>query len=119
MASQRIPSAHQRMRSQHADYMQAVDALGAAVRAAGPLKEPVLQLVQLAAAAAIRSEGAVHSHVRRALQAGVTAAQIRHALLSVTSTIGFPTVRASLAWADDVIGAARPRLRRSRAAKTT
>ena len=119
MADKRMPSAYRRVRTQHADYMQAVEALGTAVRAAGPLEEPVMQLVQLAAAAAIRSEGAVHSHVRRALQVGVTAEQIHHALISVTSTIGFPTVRAALAWADDVIHAAPPRKRRSRPAKST
>ena len=63
--------------------------------------------MQLGAAAAIRSEGAVHSHVRRALEAGATAEQIHHALLSLTSTIGFPTVVAALSWADDVIGKAK------------
>ena len=115
MASTRTPGAYRRVKFQHADYMQAVEALGAAVRAAGPLKEPVTQLVQLAAAAAIRSEGAVHSHVRRALAVGVTAEEIHHALISVTSTIGFPNVRAALAWADDVINRAPARRKGSRA----
>ena len=82
-----------------------------------PVKAPVgvvLKLgckgavVVLGAAAAVRSEGAVHSHVRRALEAGVTPEQIHHTLLSLTSTIGFPTVIAALSWADDVIGRAEP-----------
>lgn len=94
---------YQRLRKQHPDYFDAVEALGEAVRHAGPLEEQVIQLVQLGAAAAIRSEGAVHSHVRRALESGATAEQIHHALLSLTSTIGFPTVVAALSWADDVI----------------
>ncbi|OHC34076.1 MAG: alkylhydroperoxidase [Pseudomonadales bacterium RIFCSPLOWO2_02_FULL_63_210] len=94
---------YQRLRKQHPDYFDAVEALGKAVRHAGPLEQQVIQLVQLGAAAAIRSEGAVHSHVRRALEAGATAEQIHHALLSLTSTIGFPTVIAALSWADDVI----------------
>jgi alkylhydroperoxidase/carboxymuconolactone decarboxylase family protein YurZ len=97
---------YQRLRKQHPDYFDAVEALGKAVRKAGPLEQQVVQLVQLGAAAAIRSEGAVHSHVRRALEAGATAEQIHHALLSLTSTIGFPTVVAALSWADDVIGKA-------------
>ena len=116
MASKATPSAYRRVKHQHADYMKAVEALGAAVRGAGPLKESVAQLVQLAAAAAIRSEGAVHSHVRRALQAGVTADEIHHALILVTSTIGFPNVRAALAWADDVINATPARHKPSRPA---
>jgi len=94
---------YQRLRKQHPDYFDAVEALGKTVRLAGPLEQQVIQLVQLGAAAAIRSEGAVHSHVRRALEAGATAEQIHHALLSLTSTIGFPTVVAALSWADDVI----------------
>lgn len=99
---------YRRFKQQYPDYFAAVEALGTAVRHAGPLDEQVIQLVQLGAAAAIRSEGAVHSHVRRAMEAGVTPEQIHHTLLSLTSTIGFPTVIAALSWADDVIGRAEP-----------
>lgn len=106
MQKKRELETYQRLRKQHPEYFDAVEALGKAVRHAGPLEEQVIQLVQLGAAAAIRSEGAVHSHVRRALEAGATAEQIHHALLSLTSTIGFPTVIAALSWADDVIGKA-------------
>ena len=69
----------------------------------GPLDERTSQLVQLAAAAAIRSEGAVHSHTRRALEAGVSTEEIYHTLILLTSTLGFPTVSAALSWADDVL----------------
>jgi alkylhydroperoxidase/carboxymuconolactone decarboxylase family protein YurZ len=61
--------------------------------------------VQLAAAAAIRSEGAVHSHVRRALQAGARPEEIYHAIILLTSTIGFPNTSAALSWVYDVMGA--------------
>jgi len=104
MALKSRPSAYRRLQLQHADYINAVETLGSAVRQAGPLEEKVMQLVQLGAAAAIRSEGAVHSHVRRALEIGATTDEIHHALISITSTIGFPNVRAALSWADDVIG---------------
>jgi 4-carboxymuconolactone decarboxylase len=59
--------------------------------------------VQLAAAAAIRSEGAVHSHVRRALAAGASREEIQRALLLLVSIIGFPNVVAALSWADDLL----------------
>ncbi|MBI5420184.1 MAG: carboxymuconolactone decarboxylase family protein [Deltaproteobacteria bacterium] len=65
------------------------------------------QLIQLAAAASIRSEGSVHSHVRRALDAGATPEEVRHALILLTSTIGFPTVAAAMTWAGDLL--AKPR----------
>lgn len=104
MERKRELDTYRRFKKQYPDYFGAVEALGAAVRHAGPLDEQIIQLVQLGAAAAIRSEGAVHSHVRRAVEAGVTPERIHHALLSLTSTIGFPTVVAALSWADDVMG---------------
>ena len=91
----------------HPQYIAAVEALGQAVRDSGPLDSKVLHLVQLAAAAAIRAEGAVHSHVRRALDEGATQDEIVHALISLTSTIGFPNVTASLSWCEDVFKAAK------------
>lgn len=103
MAKKKEHNTYERLKQQSPDYLDAVEALGTAVRHAGPLDEIVVQLIQLGAAAAIRSEGAVHSHTRRALEAGATPEQIRHTLISLTSTIGFPTVVAAISWADDVI----------------
>lgn len=85
------------------DFIAAIEALGQAVKV-GPLPEKTVQLVQLAAAAAIRSEGAVHSHARRALEAGASPGEIRQSLIVLTSTIGFPGVMAALSWVGDVIG---------------
>ena len=89
--------------------MSAVEQLGEAAAGAGPLDEKTKELVQLGAAAALRSEGAVHSHARRALELGASADDVRHALVLLTSTIGFPTVAAALSWADDVIDKRRPK----------
>lgn len=107
---QRAPSPgfYQRLVEQYPDYMDAVERLGATASAAGPLDDLTLQLVQLGAAAAERSEGAVHSHTRRALAAGASPAAIRHALVSLTSTIGFPNVTAALSWADDQLQRSPP-----------
>ena len=78
-------------------------ALGEQLQEAGPINKKMTHLIQLAAAAAIRSEGAVHSHVRRALEEKTEPAEIYHTLVLLTSTIGFPAVAASLSWARDVI----------------
>ncbi len=94
---------YHKMRQRHSEYLAAVEALGEAVGKAGPLEGKIRQLVQLAAAATIRSEGAVHSHTRRAVEAGATPEEIRHALLLLTSTIGFPGVVAAMTWADDIL----------------
>lgn len=92
-----------KLRKQHPKSFEAIENLGQAIRNEGPLDRRVTHLVQLAASAAIRSEGAVHSHARRALEAGATPSEVHHALLLLTSTIGFPNVVAAISWADDVM----------------
>ena len=81
---------------------EAHEALGSELKKAGPLDEKTLQLIQLAAAGAVGSEGAVHSHSRRALAAGASADEIQHALLALISTVGFPRVMAALSWSRDI-----------------
>jgi 4-carboxymuconolactone decarboxylase len=97
------PGMYVRLKELHPAYIAAVEALGNAAAHAGPLDAKTVQLVQLAAAAAERSEGGVHSHVRRAIDAGVQPEEVVHTLLALTSTIGFPNVTAALSWADDVL----------------
>jgi 4-carboxymuconolactone decarboxylase len=106
------PSLYMNFQDKYPKYFTAVETLGATVRDAGPLPEKTLHLVQLAAAAAVRSEGAVHSHVRRGLACGLKPEEIRHALLAVTSTIGFPNVIAAMSWAEDVLDKSRPQSRK-------
>jgi AhpD family alkylhydroperoxidase len=105
--STKKPAMYVRLKEGHPAYVAAVEALGTAAAQAGPLDARTVQLVQLAAAAAERSEGGVHSHVRRALDAGAKPEEIVHALLALTSTIGFPNVTAALSWAEDVLDAQR------------
>lgn len=102
MSEQNVPNFFIALKERHPDFLEAVEALGQVLHEAGPLDTKTAQLIQLAAAAASRSEGSVHSHARRALEAGATAAEIRHALMLLTSTIGFPTVVAGLSWVEDV-----------------
>jgi len=104
MEKKELPNTFQLVSKEHPQIAKAVEELGKAAKQAGPIDEKSAQLIQLAAAASIRSEGAVHSHVRRALDAGATREEIHHTILLLTSTIGFPTVVASLSWIDDIIG---------------
>ena len=99
-----IPSKqYLKIKERHPDFLSAVESLGSTLKNAGPIDKKTAQLIQLAAAASLRSEGAVHSHTRRALNAGAHANEIYHAIILLTSTIGFPNVVAALSWADDVI----------------
>ncbi len=99
----KLPEQYTGIRQQYKKVIEALEALGAATKAAGPLDKKTAELVQLAAAAAVHSEGSVHSHARRAVAAGATADELRHAVVLLTSTIGFPTVSAALSWLDDVL----------------
>lgn len=103
-AQSRYPKNYSLIKQKNPKFCAALETLGQVVREEGPLDEKTVQLIQLAAAAGIRAEGAVHSHTRRARAAGATADEIRHAILLLTSTIGFPTVAAALSWANDVLG---------------
>jgi 4-carboxymuconolactone decarboxylase len=95
------PKHFNQLRRRYPEYLAAVEQLGETVKHAGPLEPKVAELIQLAAAAAVRSEGAVHSHARRARKAGAKADEIQHAVMLLTSTIGFPAVSAALSWLDD------------------
>lgn len=108
MAKQTVPDMYLKLKRRHGGLFAAAEALGQTARQEGPLKEKQIQLIQLAAAAAIRSEGAVHSHTRRALDAGASADEIRHALVVLVSTIGFPSVVAATSWAEDVLDRSKP-----------
>ena len=83
--------------------MESHQKFGKTLREAGPVNEKDANLIQLGAAAAIKAEGAVHSHVRRAQDAGASPDEIYHAIILLTSTIGFPSVAAALSWARDII----------------
>ena len=108
MASKKpLPQNYQSIIRQYPHYMAALDAVGEAAANAGPLPEKTRHLVQIGAAAAIRSEGAVHSHTRRALSAGATREEVQHAVIAATSTIGFPNVMAALSWINDITAGAR------------
>ncbi len=92
-----------KIKQKHPGFLSAVEALGEAVRKEGPIDEKTTQLIQLAAAAAIRSEGSVHSHVARAIDNGASSDEIYHTIILLASTIGFPNVMAAISWAGDVI----------------
>jgi 4-carboxymuconolactone decarboxylase len=107
MARGKRPEWYESLRKKHGKFIDAVEELGKAVREEGPLDEKTALLIQLAAAAAIRSEGSVHSHTKRALKAGAAPEEIYHAVMLLSSTIGFPNVSAALSWVEDVLSEKR------------
>jgi 4-carboxymuconolactone decarboxylase len=104
MTGEMYPGWYSLIKEKHGKFIEALERLGEAVRREGPLDEKTQHLVQLAGAAATRSEGSVHSHARRALKAGATPEEIYHTVILLTSTIGFPHTSAALSWVYDVLG---------------
>ncbi len=101
--AEEFPKHHVSIRTRYQEYSSVLSDLGKVVRENGPIDHKNSHLIQLAASAAIRSEGAVHSHTKRAIEAGASSEEIYQAIMLVTSIIGFPNVAAAISWADDII----------------
>jgi 4-carboxymuconolactone decarboxylase len=62
------------------------EAMGSAAHAGGPLDAKTRELVKLGMCIGARLEGATHSHTQKALAAGATAKEIRHAAVLAITT---------------------------------
>jgi 4-carboxymuconolactone decarboxylase len=103
----KIPGWYSQNRRRYPEVLKAYEKLGAACREAGPIDAKEAALVKLGIAVGARLEGAVHSHVRRSLEAGASVDECRHVVLLATTTIGFPAMMAALSWVEDVAAARR------------
>jgi alkylhydroperoxidase/carboxymuconolactone decarboxylase family protein YurZ len=74
-----------------------------AVEQTGPLDARSQSLVKVALAASGRSEGSFHFHVRRALEEGLSADELRHVALLAAPILGFATAAEALRWIDDLL----------------
>ncbi len=99
----KLPKRYLKFFERYPDVGAAYRTLGDAVADAGPLDAKTRALVKLSIAVGARMEGAVHSHARRAVEAGASPEEIRHAVLQATTTLGFPGMMAALSWVDDVL----------------
>ncbi|MCB9960137.1 MAG: carboxymuconolactone decarboxylase family protein [Rhodospirillaceae bacterium] len=97
-----LPAAAHRVGADYPEVWDAFTALGKACGEAGPLDARTRHLVKLAIALAGRSEGATHSHVRRALGDGVPVEELRHVALLAAPTLGLQAAVAGLTWIDDI-----------------
>jgi AhpD family alkylhydroperoxidase len=98
----RLPRVYERFQRSYPEIWKAYDRLGAATHQAGPLPAKTRELVKLALAIGARLEGAVHSHTRRALDAGASTQEIAHVVLLGVTTLGFPSTMRALTWVEDV-----------------
>src|SRR5690349_4414136 len=99
----KIPSTHLNFRETYPEIAKAYEQLGKSTQEWGPLDKKTRELVKLGIAVGNRHEGGVHSHTRRALDAGATQEEIRHVVLMALTTVGFPSMIAALTWVEDIL----------------
>lgn len=99
----RPPKKFQQFMKKYHRVAEAYNQLGEACHSAGPLDEKTRALIKLGLSVGARMEGAVHSHVHKALDAGITPEEIRHAVVLAMPTLGLPTMMAAMTWVDDVL----------------
>ena len=103
MRDKTTPKHFQSLKQRFPEVIAASEELGKTAKTAGPIDDKTVHLLQMAAATAIRSHGAVRSHARRALEAGARSEELYHAVLVLISTLGFPVVAAAVGWIDNVV----------------
>ncbi|MCD6009388.1 carboxymuconolactone decarboxylase family protein [Halomonas sp. IOP_31] len=102
MDQQQLPSEAGEVAKRHPEIWKAYAELGKACSEAGPLDKATSRLVKLALAIGAGSEGAVHSHTRRALDESLSPEALKQVALLSIPTLGFPQAVAALTWIEDV-----------------
>jgi alkylhydroperoxidase/carboxymuconolactone decarboxylase family protein YurZ len=103
MADEYLPGVYLGFRERYPAVAAALDGLGEATDAAGPLDERGARLVKLGLAVGALAEGAVKSNARKALAAGASPDEVRQVGILAITTCGFPTAIAGLGWIDEVL----------------
>jgi alkylhydroperoxidase/carboxymuconolactone decarboxylase family protein YurZ len=103
MSLENLPPFLQQIARKHPGVWEAYNQLGAAAAKAGPLDEQQERLVKLAIAIGAGLQGAVHSHVRRGRDAGLTSEQLMHVGILAVTTVGWPSAIAALSWIDEAL----------------
>ncbi len=100
---EKLPDFLERVIAEYPGVWKSYQNLGEACNNAGPLDEKTTRLVKLALAIGTKSEGAVHSHTRRALKGGITGEELQQVALLAITSVGWSPSMAALSWIQDVI----------------
>lgn len=77
--------------------------LGEKIGSVKGLDKRTQRLVKLALAIGAKTEGAVHSHVRRCKKAGISDEEIYHVALLAITSIGWSSAMATISWINDIL----------------
>jgi alkylhydroperoxidase/carboxymuconolactone decarboxylase family protein YurZ len=98
----KLPAAAKHMAREQPELWDAFERLGEAASRAGPLEPRTRRLIHLALAIASDSEGATHSHARRAHSEGITSEELEHVAILAITTTGWSQAMRGLAWVRDI-----------------
>jgi alkylhydroperoxidase/carboxymuconolactone decarboxylase family protein YurZ len=99
----KLPAGAAKIAKKYPQVWTAYEQLGAACANSGPLDARTLRLVKLSLAIGAESEGAVHSHVRRGLEEGLTADELLHVSLLAIPSLGLAKAVAAMTWIEDIL----------------
>lgn len=86
----KLPQQYVDFSNNYPNVITAYEQLGTAVHTSGPLDNKTRSLLKLALSIGAGLEGAVHAHVRKALDSGCNADEIRQTVLIALPTLGMP-----------------------------
>jgi len=101
-ADVKLPGAALHMAREHPEVWEAFQHLGEEASRAGPLDARTRRLIHLALAIAASSEGATHSHARRARSEGISPEELEHVAVLAITTVGWSQAIKGLTWVRDV-----------------
>jgi AhpD family alkylhydroperoxidase len=98
-----LPKRFEKFQKDFPEIAKAYENLGTAVHKAGPLNDKTRALIKLAISTGAGMEGAVHSHTRKAIEAGCSNQEIKQTVMLALPTIGFPSTMAVMSWVEDIL----------------
>jgi 4-carboxymuconolactone decarboxylase len=101
--SRKLPSSFKRAQAEFPAVLKGYEEFARATERSGPLSKREQRLVKLGLAFGARMEGGAHSAIRKALEAGLSPAEIKQAALLAMPTIGFPNAMACMSWVRDIV----------------
>lgn len=99
---------YNRFKEKYPEIGNRYEALGESIHNQGPLSERERALVKLAISGSHLYHSAFKTHIRKALAAGLTRAEIEHVALLMLPTVGFPTMKAALGLIDQQMDSEEP-----------
>jgi alkylhydroperoxidase/carboxymuconolactone decarboxylase family protein YurZ len=92
---------NERFRITHPEVWKKFAELAEACHDGGPLDERSRRLVKVALAMSSGLEGATHSAVRHASEAGITREEMVHIAVLAITTLGYPAAMRAMSWLTD------------------